>query len=86
MVHTHLWWLLYTAVTAGIREILGWVARLWSSYNVTAEDPYLMQYIYPLTFSSLLLNTTLTELSPRSLHPRLSSRLISSFSESSSAD
>ncbi|KAH9912222.1 RTA1 like protein-domain-containing protein [Fomitopsis serialis] len=44
-VHTRLWWLLPTVCTAGALEILGWVGRLWSSLNVDAENPYLMQIV-----------------------------------------
>ncbi|KAH9829050.1 uncharacterized protein C8Q71DRAFT_791987 [Rhodofomes roseus] len=44
-LHTRLWWLIPTACTAGALEILGWVGRLWSSLNVDAENPYLMQYV-----------------------------------------
>ncbi|TFY57327.1 hypothetical protein EVJ58_g7087 [Rhodofomes roseus] len=44
-LHTRLWWLIPTACTAGALEILGWVGRLWSSLNVDAENPYLMQIV-----------------------------------------
>ncbi|OJT04690.1 hypothetical protein TRAPUB_4484 [Trametes pubescens] len=36
-------WLFATAVFAGVAEILGWSARLWSSYSPFAQDPYIMQ-------------------------------------------
>ncbi|KAI1787360.1 RTA1-domain-containing protein [Ganoderma leucocontextum] len=42
-VHSRLWWLLPTACVAGIGEILGWSARLWSSQNVYLNDPFIMQ-------------------------------------------
>jgi len=39
-----LWWLLPTAVLAGLGEILGWSARYWSSLNDGILDtPFLMQ-------------------------------------------
>ncbi|PIL26020.1 transporter [Ganoderma sinense ZZ0214-1] len=41
--HSRLWWLFLTAFMAGIGEILGWSARLWSSQNVYLRDPYIMQ-------------------------------------------
>ncbi|KAI0711086.1 RTA1 like protein-domain-containing protein [Fomitopsis betulina] len=43
--HSHLWWLFPTACTAGILEILGWAARIWSSHNDLAKNPYLMQIV-----------------------------------------
>lgn len=52
VVHTvealyfRLWWLLPTAVLAGLGEILGWSARYWSSLNDGILDtPFLMQYV-----------------------------------------
>ncbi|KAK7694697.1 hypothetical protein QCA50_001885 [Cerrena zonata] len=38
-----LWFLLPTIVIAGIAEIIGWSARLWSSKNPPLLDPFLMQ-------------------------------------------
>ncbi|KIY73918.1 RTA1-like protein [Cylindrobasidium torrendii FP15055 ss-10] len=37
------WWLIVTAVLAGILEILGWSARLWSHKNPGLAAPYEMQ-------------------------------------------
>ncbi|KAI1787366.1 RTA1-domain-containing protein [Ganoderma leucocontextum] len=42
-LHLRLWWLLPTVCMAGIGEILGWSARLWSSQNVYLNDPFIMQ-------------------------------------------
>ncbi|KAI0746425.1 RTA1 like protein-domain-containing protein [Daedaleopsis nitida] len=42
-IYTRLWWLLGTAALAGIAEILGWSARLWSSISPRALNPFLMQ-------------------------------------------
>ncbi|KIJ45153.1 hypothetical protein M422DRAFT_46958 [Sphaerobolus stellatus SS14] len=39
----HLGWLLPTAVLAGTGEVIGWVARLWSSQNPLNMTPFLMQ-------------------------------------------
>jgi len=39
----HMWWTLPTAVLAGLGEIIGWTARLWSSKNPLKMDPFLMQ-------------------------------------------
>ncbi|KAK0457343.1 RTA1-like protein, partial [Desarmillaria tabescens] len=37
------WWWFGTAVLCGILEILGWSARLWSSFNPGLKDPFGMQ-------------------------------------------
>ncbi|KAK0238305.1 RTA1-like protein [Armillaria nabsnona] len=37
------WWWLGTAVLCGVLEILGWSARLWSSFNPGLKDPFAMQ-------------------------------------------
>ncbi len=42
-IRSRLWWLLPTVFVAGIGEILGWSARLWSSQNVYLSDPFIMQ-------------------------------------------
>ncbi|CDO71603.1 hypothetical protein BN946_scf184911.g73 [Trametes cinnabarina] len=42
-VYWRMSWLYATACFAGVSEILGWSARLWSSYSPLAEDPYIMQ-------------------------------------------
>ncbi|EIN12984.1 RTA1-like protein [Punctularia strigosozonata HHB-11173 SS5] len=42
-IYYRLWWLFPTAVLAGLGEILGWSARLWSSKNVDAANPFLIQ-------------------------------------------
>ncbi|TBU31275.1 RTA1-domain-containing protein [Dichomitus squalens] len=42
-IRSRLWWLLITACLAGIGEILGWSARLWSNQNVSNIEPYIMQ-------------------------------------------
>jgi hypothetical protein len=38
-----LWWMIPTATFAGILEILGWSARLWSSRSPKLLTPYEMQ-------------------------------------------
>lgn len=38
-----MWWLLPTTVLAGVGEVLGWSARLWSSHNPLLHTPFLMQ-------------------------------------------
>ncbi|KAF9808683.1 hypothetical protein IEO21_07795 [Rhodonia placenta] len=43
--HTRLFWLFPTICTAGILEIVGWSGRLWSSKNILAKSPYLMQIV-----------------------------------------
>ncbi|KAI0035666.1 RTA1-domain-containing protein [Vararia minispora EC-137] len=44
-IYYKIWWLLYTAVIAGIFEIFGWSGRLWASLTPDAPNfnPYLMQ-------------------------------------------
>lgn len=42
-IRYRLWWLLITAVLAGIMELIGHGARLWSSYNIHINTPYLIQ-------------------------------------------
>ncbi|EJD50224.1 RTA1-domain-containing protein [Auricularia subglabra TFB-10046 SS5] len=37
-----LWWLLATAVLCGVGETIGWSARLWSSLDIAARDPFLI--------------------------------------------
>ncbi|KIM88107.1 hypothetical protein PILCRDRAFT_247709 [Piloderma croceum F 1598] len=36
-------WLLPTAALAGVAEVLGWSARLWSSQNASLHTPFIMQ-------------------------------------------
>lgn len=47
-IHRRAWFLLPTAVLAGIGEVIGWGGRLWSSYQPLADDPYMMQYVASL--------------------------------------
>lgn len=42
-LHYRLWWLIITVVAAGTGEVIGWAGRLWSTQNIDAFDPYLMQ-------------------------------------------
>ncbi|KAI0093552.1 RTA1-domain-containing protein [Irpex rosettiformis] len=42
-LYTRLWFLLPTVVLAISGEILGWIARLWSSRNPNLINPFLMQ-------------------------------------------
>lgn len=38
------YWIIYpTLVIGALVEVLGWAGRYWSSQNVTALDPFLMQ-------------------------------------------
>jgi hypothetical protein len=43
MFRYRLWWLLPTVVLAGVAEVLGWSARLWSSKNPLLNNPFLIQ-------------------------------------------
>ncbi|THG98758.1 hypothetical protein EW026_g3490 [Hermanssonia centrifuga] len=40
-----LWWLIPTACLAATGEVIGWAGRLWSSQNVLANDPFMMQIV-----------------------------------------
>lgn len=42
-LYHRLWWLLPTAVLAGLLEVLGWSARLWSSINPPNSNAFEMQ-------------------------------------------
>ncbi|PCH39363.1 RTA1-domain-containing protein [Wolfiporia cocos MD-104 SS10] len=42
-IHYRLWWLFPTVLLAGCMEIIGWIGRLWSSYNLLLKTPYMMQ-------------------------------------------
>ncbi|PCH39359.1 RTA1-like protein [Wolfiporia cocos MD-104 SS10] len=44
-IHYRLWWLFPTVLLAGCMEIIGWIGRLWSSYNVLLNTPYMIQII-----------------------------------------
>ena len=39
------WWLLPTAVLAGVGEVIGWGGRLWSNYAPLNNNAYLIQYV-----------------------------------------
>ncbi|KAH9945094.1 RTA1-domain-containing protein [Epithele typhae] len=39
------WWLLPTAVLAGVGETIGWGGRLWSSYQPLVQNPFLIQIV-----------------------------------------
>ncbi|KAI0061918.1 RTA1-like protein [Artomyces pyxidatus] len=39
------WFLIPTAIFAGILEIIGWAGRLWSSQNVLLNTPFLIQIV-----------------------------------------
>ena len=42
-VHYRMIWLLPTACLAGLGEVIGWSARLWSSLAPLKRSPYVMQ-------------------------------------------
>ncbi|KZP31384.1 RTA1-like protein [Athelia psychrophila] len=43
MVRYRMWWLIPTVLLAGVAEIIGWSARLWSSQNPVLKMPYVIQ-------------------------------------------
>ncbi|KAG8927881.1 hypothetical protein FRC02_007633 [Tulasnella sp. 418] len=42
-IYPRIWWLIPTMVLCGLAEVIGWAARLWSSYDPQAFDPFLIQ-------------------------------------------
>ncbi|KAF8991637.1 RTA1 like protein-domain-containing protein [Cyathus striatus] len=42
-LYFRMWWLLPTACLCGIAEIIGWSARLWSSFSPTLSTPFEIQ-------------------------------------------
>ncbi|KAI0692777.1 RTA1 like protein-domain-containing protein [Cytidiella melzeri] len=40
-----LWWLIPTAFLSGAGEVIGWSGRLWSTYNLPAQTPFMMQIV-----------------------------------------
>ncbi|KZT00333.1 RTA1-domain-containing protein [Laetiporus sulphureus 93-53] len=44
-IYTRLWWIFPTICLASVLEIIGWSARLWSSQNIVAQNPYLIQIV-----------------------------------------
>jgi len=79
-VKARLWWLLPTTVFAGVAEILGWSARLWSSKNPHILIPYEIQLTAtilaptPLVAANfIILGKIISRLGPR--YSRLSPKL-----------
>ncbi len=49
-IYFKMWWLIPTAVLAGIGEIIGWSARYWSSFDDgTLSTPFLIQSVNPFS-------------------------------------
>jgi hypothetical protein len=44
-IRYRVWWLLPTAFFSGILEIVGWSARLWSSFRPRLLLPFEIQYV-----------------------------------------
>ncbi|KAF8496744.1 RTA1-like protein [Russula emetica] len=42
-IRSRLWWLFPSAVFCGLRELVGWSGRLWSSHNPFLETPFIIQ-------------------------------------------
>ncbi|KIJ55224.1 hypothetical protein M422DRAFT_100481, partial [Sphaerobolus stellatus SS14] len=77
-----LWWTLPTVVLAGIGEVVGWSARLWSSQNPVDKTPFLMQIsatiIAPTPFIAtnfIILGRVIDRLGPQ--YSRLTPKLYS---------
>ncbi|KAI6040158.1 RTA1 like protein-domain-containing protein, partial [Pisolithus marmoratus] len=83
-----MWWLIPTAVTAGVLETLGWSARLWSSINSGLLTPFEIQLVgtilAPTPFLAanfLILGKIITQLGPQysRLSPKLYALIFCSF-------
>jgi len=72
-IYFKMWWLIPTAVLAGIGEIIGWSARYWSSFDDgTLSTPFLIQIsstiIAPTPFLAayfIILGRLITSLGPQ---------------------
>lgn len=78
------WFMTYTVVLAGIGEALAWGGRLWSSYEPSSEDPFMMQITTAVISPTPLLAATfiitgiiITQLGPS--YSRLPPRLYSAI-------
>ena len=48
-IYYRMWWLFFTAVLAVSGEVLGWSARLWSSFDDGVSDtPFIIQYYFTI--------------------------------------
>ncbi|KAL4066354.1 RTA1 like protein-domain-containing protein [Scleroderma yunnanense] len=83
-----MWWLLPTVVLAGIMELLGWSARLWSSINPVLLTPFEIQLVgtilAPTPFIAanfLIVGRIIVQLGPQysRLSPKLYAILFCSF-------
>ncbi|KAG0700332.1 RTA1 like protein-domain-containing protein [Suillus ampliporus] len=83
-----LWWMIPTAFLAGVLEVLGWSARLWSSRSPKLLTPYEMQIVgtivapTPLVAANfIILGKIITQLGPQfgRLTPKMYTTLFCSF-------
>ncbi|KAG1741828.1 RTA1 like protein-domain-containing protein [Suillus paluster] len=83
-----LWWMIPTASFAGVMEILGWSARLWSSQNPELLMPYEIQLVGTILAPTLLvaanfiiLGMIITQVGPQfsRLAPKMYTILFCSF-------
>ncbi|KAJ8582766.1 RTA1 like protein, partial [Rhizopogon salebrosus TDB-379] len=83
-----MWWMLLTATLAGIMEVFGWSARLWSSQNPKLLTPFEMQLVgtilapTPLVAANfVILGKIIDQLGPQfsRLTPRMYTILFCSF-------
>ncbi|KAI0094862.1 RTA-like protein [Irpex rosettiformis] len=73
LIHTiealryRIWWLIPTVLLAGAGEIIGWAGRLWSTYNLPDQTPFMMQIVCtiiaptPLLAAIFIIFTRLTQ-------------------------
>ncbi|OJA20638.1 hypothetical protein AZE42_09914 [Rhizopogon vesiculosus] len=83
-----LWWMIPTAALAGVMEVFGWSARLWSSYSPTLLTPFEMQLVgtvlapTPLVAANfIILGKIINQLGPQfsRLTPKLYTILFCTF-------
>ena len=83
-VRYRMWWLIPTAVLAGLGEVLGWSGRLWSSRNLPLNTPFLIQWAIRRPFVVATLDRYSSEFPAPLFRPRPCLQQILSFWVSSS--
>jgi len=44
-IQYRMWWMIVTVALAGVMEVFGWSARLWSSWSPQLLTPFEMQSV-----------------------------------------
>ncbi|KAF7339047.1 hypothetical protein MVEN_01980900 [Mycena venus] len=70
-MYFRMWWLLPTVCLCGVGELIGWSARLWSSFSLSLHKPFMIQIVCtvvsptPLvTVNFVLLSWIISQLGP----------------------